>query len=89
MNQIIHRDDLRITRGDPRTYTYTGASGKSVRCFFCATCTSHVYHHQEIMGDKIIVRTVLLDGGADLAVGGEIFPEGQLGWVKDLKTALG
>lgn len=40
------------------------------------------------MGDKIIVRTMLLDGGEDLVPAGEIFEEGRLGWVKDIRGAL-
>jgi hypothetical protein len=28
-NQIVPKDDLRITKGAPKIYTYTGASGKS------------------------------------------------------------
>lgn len=40
------------------------------------------------MGEKIIVRTILLDGGRDLTVGGEIFGEGRLGWVGDLGKVL-
>lgn len=41
-----------------------------------------------IMGDKIIVRTLLLDGGDKMGVQGEIFGEGRLGWVDDLGKAL-
>jgi len=40
------------------------------------------------MGEKIIVRTILLDGGRELGVGGEIFKEGRLGWVDDLGKVL-
>lgn len=71
-----------------KIYRYVGASGKEVRCYYCGNCTSHVYHHQEIMGDQIIVRTILLDGGREMGVGGEIFEEGRLGWVGDLKGSL-
>lgn len=88
LNAIIPQSDLMILKGEPKTYTYTGASGKKVNCYFCGTCTSHVYHHQEIMGDQIIVRTILLDGGREMGVGGEIFGEGRLGWVDDLKGSL-
>ena len=63
-------------------------AGKNVRCFFCSSCTSHIYHHQDAMPDKIIVRTLLLDGGNELETGGEIFPEGRLKWVKDLQENL-
>jgi hypothetical protein len=41
-----------------------------------------------IMGDKIIVRTMLLEGGDKMGLQGEIFGEGSLGWVKDLGKAL-
>lgn len=62
--------------------------GKDVRCFFCPTCTSHIYHHQDAMPDKIIVRTLLLEGGNELPAGGEIFTEGKLAWTEDLKRSL-
>jgi hypothetical protein len=29
-NQIVSKDDLRITKGSPRIYTYTGASGRPI-----------------------------------------------------------
>lgn len=40
------------------------------------------------MADKIIVRTLLLDGGNTLSAGGEIFPEGKLSWAEDLRQSL-
>ncbi|KAG4413247.1 hypothetical protein IFR04_013598 [Cadophora malorum] len=90
LNAIIERKDLRILKGEEglKVYAYKGYSGKEVRCFYCAICTSHVYHQQEIMGEKIIVRTILLDGGRELGVGGEIFKEGRLGWVDELGKVL-
>ena len=33
------------------------STGKFVHCYFCRTCTSHIYNHQDVMPDKIIVRT--------------------------------
>ncbi|KAF4550377.1 Hypothetical protein D9617_17g046450 [Elsinoe fawcettii] len=87
-NYIVPRENLAITRGKPGHYAYKGASGKEVHCYFCSTCTSHVYHHQDAMPEKVIVRTLLLDGGNRLKKGGEIFEEGQLSWVRDLDEAL-
>jgi len=87
-NQIVPKDDLRLTRGSPRIYTYTGASGKPVLCFHCGNCTSHIYHQQMIAPEKIIVRTMLLEGGSKMGVGGEIFGEGSLGWVRNIGDAL-
>ncbi|EME42725.1 hypothetical protein DOTSEDRAFT_94369, partial [Dothistroma septosporum NZE10] len=87
-NQIIAKEDLVITKGQPKIYTYKGASGKDVRCFFCPTCTSHIYHHQDAMPDKVIVRTLLLEGGNHMPATGEIFAEGRLRWVRDLQDSV-
>lgn len=87
-NQIIAREDLKILHGSPSKYTYTGASGKPVDCYFCGNCTSHVYHEQAAMPGKVIVRTLLLEGGEDLGVDAEIFREGRLEWVGDLERSL-
>lgn len=87
-NQIIAREDLTMLQGEPKVYTYKGASGKDVRCFFCGTCTSHVYHHQDAMPDKVIVRTLLLEGGSQMPATGEIFAQGRLRWVRDLQDSI-
>ncbi|KAF8864020.1 hypothetical protein BDZ45DRAFT_761534 [Acephala macrosclerotiorum] len=81
LNAIISTDDLQIQKGTPKVYTYKGASGKSVHCYYCGNCTSHIYHQQEVLEGKVIVRTILLEGGDSWGVGGEIFREGRLGWV--------
>jgi hypothetical protein len=39
-----------------------GDSGNEVDCFFCSNCTSSPYHHQKVLGDKIVIRTSLLQG---------------------------
>lgn len=64
------------------------ATGKPVDCYFCGGCGSHVYHVQAIMEDRLIVRTLLLDGGPQMPATGEIFAEGRLGWVKELNESL-
>ncbi|KAJ2906796.1 hypothetical protein MKZ38_010787 [Zalerion maritima] len=89
-NYIVPREALAVTGGNGgmKTYTYQGASGKDVRCYYCGRCTSHVYHHQDAMPEKVIVRTLLLEEGKEMGVGGEIFKEGRLGWVEDLRGAL-
>lgn len=103
-------NDLKITKGTTKTYTYYGESGtsllsaslqvsghpnaqpnmadgfdsqltgKPVNCNYCPNCTTHVYHHQTVMGDKIVVRTVLLDGGKDFKPAAEIFGKAKMSW---------
>lgn len=40
------------------------------------------------MGNQIMVRTILLDGGKEMQLSAEIFGEGRLPWVKDLSSVL-
>lgn len=61
-----------------------GVLGRSVRCFFSGTSTSHVYHHRDVMPSKIIVST-LLEGRARMLATGRIFGEGRLDWVRKLQ----
>jgi len=67
---------------------YWWASGKPVQCFYCGNCTSHIYHHQAVMPNKIIIRTLLLNGGPEMPATGEIFGEGRLSWVRELQENL-
>jgi hypothetical protein len=89
-NQIIPKEELQIISGEEniRQYRYKGASGKFVRCYFCKICTSHIYHHQDVMPEKIIVRTLLLEGGENMPATAEIFGEGRLAWVQELSKQL-
>lgn len=59
-------------------------TGNPVHCYYCPNCTSHVYHHQTVMGDKIVIRTALLDGGKGFKVAAEIFGKDRLGWQPEL-----
>ncbi|KAK3723546.1 hypothetical protein LTR37_001798 [Vermiconidia calcicola] len=87
-NQIIAKEDLKIVEGSPSRYTYTGASGKPVDCYFCSHCTSHVYREQAAMPGKVIVRTLLLQDSEGWGVDGEMFREGRLEWAGDLERSL-
>ncbi|KAF2263075.1 hypothetical protein CC78DRAFT_534343 [Lojkania enalia] len=89
LNQIIPKSALKITKGEDKLnkYTYYGESGKPVYCYFCPTCTSHVYHHQMVMGnDTIILRTGLLTEGINgtLKPAAEIFGKARLPWEKEV-----
>jgi len=54
--------------------------GKPVNCYYCPNCTSHVYHHQTVLGDKIVVRTSLLQGSKNFKVAAEIFGKDRFTW---------
>lgn len=65
-------------------YTNTFPTGKAVNCYYCPNCTTHVYHHQTVMGDKVVVRTILLEKGKDFQPGAEIYGKARLPWEKEV-----
>lgn len=87
MNQIIPKSALKLTGGkEPGVYSYQGDSGKHVKCYYCPKCTTHIYHHQEVMGpDTIIARTALLpEARKKFEVGAEIYGKDKMTWEKEI-----
>ncbi|KAK5110522.1 hypothetical protein LTR62_005714 [Meristemomyces frigidus] len=87
MNQIIPKANLKITSGgEPGKYSYKGDSGSEVDCFYCPKCTTHIYHHQQVMGpDTIIARTGLLpEARKNFDVGAEIYGKAKMKWEKEI-----
>jgi len=88
LNQIIPKSALKFTKGGDNLgkYTYQGDSGKSVHCYYCPNCTSHMYHHQEAMGpDTIILRTGLLEEGRkNFKPAAEVYGKDRLPWTKEV-----
>jgi hypothetical protein len=56
--------------------------GNSVNCYYCPKCTTHIYHHQEVMGpDTIIARTgIPADARKKFPVAAEIYGKDKLSW---------
>ncbi|EHK96206.1 hypothetical protein M7I_8114 [Glarea lozoyensis 74030] len=67
LNQIIPKEDLKVTKGNLKAYTYHGDSGKA-----------------EVMGDKVVVRTGLLESAAKMKPAAEIYGKARYGWEKEV-----
>lgn len=88
LNAIADKDNVKVTKGDLKTYTYHGDSGNAVRCSYCSNCTSHPFHHQEVMGpDKLVVRTIFLNGAKDFKAAAELYGKDRLSWQKEIDGA--
>ncbi|KAL0640614.1 hypothetical protein Q9L58_000280 [Maublancomyces gigas] len=61
VNMMIPKNDVKITKGEPKVYTYTGESGNPVDCYYCPTCTTHIYHHEKVLGDRYTMHTLLFE----------------------------
>ncbi|KAK2836876.1 hypothetical protein FQN49_006636 [Arthroderma sp. PD_2] len=84
LNQIVPEADLEIKKGKLTKYTYTGDSGNPVHCFFCPTCSTHIYHHQTAMGDKYVIRTASLEGNKEWPASVEIYCKDKAKWQPDV-----
>lgn len=63
-------------------------AGNDVNCYYCPNCTSHPYHQQTVMPDKIILRTVLLDEGKKFDAAAEIYGKDKMSWEKEVATTF-
>ncbi|PWW80093.1 hypothetical protein C7212DRAFT_305738 [Tuber magnatum] len=59
VNMVVPREQVQMTQGTPKTYTYIGLSGNPVDCYYCPNCTTHAYHHQKVLGDRLVMRPAL------------------------------
>ncbi|KAL9604244.1 MAG: hypothetical protein Q9219_000642 [cf. Caloplaca sp. 3 TL-2023] len=85
LNCMTPKSNLKITKGNLKTYDYKGDSGNVVHCYFCPDCSSHAYHHQTVMGDDmIVVRTPTLEGSGEFPVVAEIYGKDRLKWQPEL-----
>ncbi len=56
---VIDAAALTVTKGEPQVWTRNADSGRQVRCYFCPTCGSRLWH--EPAEDPVTVR---IKGGA-------------------------
>ncbi|KAI4156281.1 MAG: hypothetical protein LQ340_000400 [Diploschistes diacapsis] len=61
-------------------------SGKPLHCCYCANRTTHAYHHQAVLGDKLIARTGLLDvkGSLGFKSAAEIYGKAKYKWEPEI-----
>ncbi|KAF2422088.1 hypothetical protein EJ08DRAFT_487322 [Tothia fuscella] len=90
LNQIIPKDAIKVTKGADslKNYKYKGDSGNSVNCYYCPNCTTHAYHHQEVMGDKVILRTALLEKAGSFEPAAEVYGKDRYKWEKEVATTF-
>ncbi|KAF1816589.1 hypothetical protein P152DRAFT_129210 [Eremomyces bilateralis CBS 781.70] len=85
LNQIIPKSVFKVTKGDLKTYTYKGDSGKGVDCLFCSACGTHIYHVQEALpAELIVLRTATLDDSKSFPVAVEVYGKDRYEWQKEV-----
>ncbi|EWG51423.1 hypothetical protein FVEG_10395 [Fusarium verticillioides 7600] len=62
-NAVVAESDFSVTKGSPKQYDVTGASGKINHHFFCGDCGSSLYTRLDVMPGNIIIKAGGLDNG--------------------------
>ncbi|CCT73544.1 probable DUF636 domain protein [Fusarium fujikuroi] len=62
-NAVVAEGDFSVTKGSPKQYDVTGASGKINHHFFCGDCGSSLYTRLDVMPGNIIIKAGGLDNG--------------------------
>ena len=76
---------MRVTKGAPHSWTRPADSGRQVRCFFCPTCGSRLWH-ESVGGGDFSIKAGSLDQPVDFSTAihiwtsrklpGEVIPPG-------------
>jgi hypothetical protein len=76
----VHRDQLQIKHGTPKTYTSKGASGGDVVRHFCAECGGRLYTSGTLPGEVVMVQAGSLDDPNRISPESVIYVKDALAW---------
>lgn len=62
----VPRSGFRVTQGNPEFWTRPANSGRRVKCFFCPTCGSRLWHEREGLDEWISIKAGSLDEPVDM-----------------------
>jgi hypothetical protein len=69
---------MRVVRGEPSFWTRPTDSGRRLRCAFCPTCGSRLWHEPEAPSETLTVKAGSLDEPADFASATHIWTSRKL-----------
>lgn len=61
------RMGFRLTQGVPKYWTRKADSGNTVKCAFCGTCGSRLWHERDAESESITIKAGSLDKPIDLS----------------------
>ena len=67
MSLEVPRDGLRVTRGAPKFWSRASDSGRRIRCAFCPSCGSRLWHEAEGAPVTVTLKAGSLDQAIDFS----------------------
>ena len=81
MSLVVPKDSFQLLSGEPKTFTRTADSGRSVVCAFCAACGTRIYHEPSRMRDTLNIKPGTLDDTSWLAPSVHVWTKSKQPWV--------
>jgi hypothetical protein len=78
MSLEVPRAGLRVTRGAPKFWSRAAGSGRRLRCAFCPTCGSRLWHEPEGMSETLTLKAGSLDEPPDISTATHIWVSRKL-----------
>ena len=73
MSLEVCADGFRILGGTPRFWSRRADSGNTVRCAFCDTCGSRLWHERDGAGGTLTIKVGALDAPVDAGMATHIW----------------
>lgn len=67
MSLDVPRDGLKLTKGSPKYWTRSTDSGQKLKCAFCPTCGSRLWHESDPVSNIISIKAGSLDIPIDVS----------------------
>ncbi len=81
MSLVVRKEDFELASGELRDFTRTSDSGRPVRCAFCPTCGTRIFHEPRYLEGVLNVKPGTLDDTSGLAPTLQIWTSRKQGWV--------
>lgn len=81
MSLIVRRDDFDVVSGELRDFTRTSDSGRPMRCAFCPTCGTRIFHEPSYLQGVLNVKPGTLDDTSGLEPTLQLWTSQKQGWV--------
>ena len=81
-NILIDTDQLVFTKGEPKIYVDTAASGNKLNRGFCANCGSSLFSQRHNMMNKMVLKAGSLDETPDSRIVMNIWTHSARPWVE-------
>jgi hypothetical protein len=82
MTAVIPKEHFRLTRGELKNFPRTGDSGRTMLCWFCATCGTRIYHSPANLGQNCNIKPGTLDDTSWLVPTVHVWTRSAQSWVR-------